>query len=498
MYEDRIRNADLRGQIVAAEEAQRWIKNGMSVGMSGVTRSGDVKAISKALADDVKASGKRRKINLYTGASLGESDPILSGAGVVDRRMPYQADPVTRALINNGEIRYMDLHSSDTAEILRSGVLGHLDLAIVEAVAVTENGGIIPTTSVGNSPVFVQQAGNVIVEINLAMPMALEGMHDIYIPEERPNRQPISMIHVSDRIGLPYIPCDPDKILGIVLTNEPDIPSDFSPMDEETLTMAGYIVELLDHEVRHGRLPLSLGPLQSGAGQVANAVFSGLREGPFTGLTVFTEVAQDSVFELMDAGKVSYASASSLTLSEPMRNHVLSHLSHYRDKFVLRPQEITNHPELIRRLGVISINAALEADIYGNVNCSHIGGTHMVNGIGGSGDFARNAALTIFVTKSTAKDGRISSLVPFVSHVDHMEHDVDIIVTEQGLADLRGLTPREKAKEILTHVVHPEYRDLLADYMERATAGKGQTPHLLSEALGWHIRYENSGDMRLH
>jgi succinyl-CoA:acetate CoA-transferase len=429
---------------------------------------------------------------------LGESDAILSGAGVVDRRLPYQADPVTRGLINNGEIRYIDQHSSNTAEVLRSGVLGHLDLAIVEAVAITENGGIIPTTSVGNSPIFVQEAGKVIVEINLAMPMELEGLHDIFIPGERPNRQPIPITRVADRIGVPYIPCDPDKILGVVLTDEADSPSDFTPVDADTLTMAGYILELLDHEVKHGRLPLSLGPLQSGAGQVANAVFSGLREGPFTGLTVYTEVAQDSVFELIDAGKVSYASASSLTLSESMRDYVLSHIKQYRNKFVLRPQEITNHPEVIRRLGVISINTALEVDVYGNVNCTHIGGTQMMNGIGGSGDFARNAALSIFVTKSVAKGGKISSIVPFVSHVDHIEHDVDIIVTEQGIADLRGLTPREKAREILAHVVHPEYREQLADYVNKATTtNKGQTPHLLSEALAWHIRYEDSGDMRL-
>jgi succinyl-CoA:acetate CoA-transferase len=95
---------------------------------------------------------------------------------------------------------------------------------------------------------------------------------------------------------------------------------------------------------------------------------------------------------------------------------------------VLRPQEISNHPEVIRRLGLITINTALECDIYGNVNSTHVGGTHMMNGIGGSGDFARNAHLSVFVTKSIAKNGAISSIVPMVTHVDHTEHDTDIIV----------------------------------------------------------------------
>ena len=120
---------------------------------------------------------------------------------------------------------------------------------------------------------------------------------------------------------------------------------------------------------------------------------------------------------------------------------MFGNLERYKDKLVLRPQEISNHPEVVRRLGIIGINTALEFDIYGNVNSTHVGGTKMMNGIGGSGDFARNAHLAIFVTKSIAKGGNISSVVPMVSHVDHTEHDVDILVTEQGLADLRGLAP---------------------------------------------------------
>ncbi len=497
MYEDRIRNAELRGRVVTAEEAQAWVQNGMTVGVSGFTRAGDVKAVPKALAAQVKKTGELREINLYSGASLGESDPILSAAGVVNRRLPFIADAVTRKAINRGEIRYTDQHLSHTVEILRTGVLGHMDLAIIEATAITENGGIIPTTAVGNSPVFVQKADKVIVEVNLAMPLNFEGLHDIYIPEDRPSRQPIPITSVSDRIGIPYIACDPEKILGIVISDEPDSPSDLPPADVDTERMAGHILELLSHEVRRGRLPATLGPLQSGVGQVANAVLSGLRNGPFEGLTVYTEVAQDAVFELMDAGKVAYTSANSLTLSQRMQDRVLARLDEYRGKMILRPQELTNHPEVIRRLGVIAINTALEVDVYGNVNSTHVGGTHMMNGIGGSGDFARNAALTIFVTKSLAKDGKISSVVPFVSHVDHTEHDVDVIVTEQGIADLRGLTPRERSKEILTHVVHPMYREALTDYVQRAMVRGGQTPHLLSEALSWHVRYERAGDMRL-
>lgn len=119
-----------------------------------------------------------------------------------------------------------------------------------------------------------------------------------------------------------------------------------------------------------------------------------------------------------------------------------------------------------------------------------------MNGIGGSGDFARNAHLAIFVTKSIAKGGAISSVVPMVSHVDHTEHDTDILVTEQGLADLRGLAPRERAKVIIENCVHPDYKEILEDYFNRACEKGGHTPHLLKEAIEWHTNFEDYGSMK--
>ena len=174
---------------------------------------------------------------------------------------------------------------------------------------------------------------------------------------------------------------------------------------------------------------------------------------------------------------------------------MLAELEHYKRRLILRPQEISNHPEVIRRLGIIAINTALEFDIYGNVNSTHIGGTQMMNGIGGSGDFARNASMSIFVTKSLAKDGTISRVVPMVSHVDHTEHDVDILVTEIGLADLRGLAPRERAEIIIANCVHPIYREALRGYYRRALLRGGHTPHLIEEALAWHDSLRRTGKM---
>jgi succinyl-CoA:acetate CoA-transferase len=210
---------------------------------------------------------------------------------------------------------------------------------------------------------------------------------------------------------------------------------------------------------------------------------------------MYSEVLQDSTFDLFDAGKLDFASGSSITLSPSKAAQVFGDFQRYKDRLVLRPQEVSNHPEVIRRLGIIAINTALEADIYGNVNSTHVQGTHMMNGIGGSGDFARNACLSIFATKSTAKGGQVSSIVPMVAHVDHTEHDVDIIVTELGLADLRGLAPRERAEVIINHCVAQPYQDMLRDYVAQAKERGGQTPHVLEKAFAWHTRYRETGSM---
>jgi succinyl-CoA:acetate CoA-transferase len=332
--------------------------------------------------------------------------------------------------------------------------------------------------------------------------MAFEGMHDVYYGTERPpHRKPIPMEHPGDRIGDAYLHVDLNKVVAVVEANLPDRNTTFAAPDDNSERIAQHILEFFGNEVKKGRLPNELLPLQSGVGNIANAVLSGLNQGPFDNMTGYTEVLQDGMLEMIKSGKLSMASATALSLSNSAMQEFLDNIDFYRQRIVLRPQEISNHPELIRRLGIISMNGMIEADIYGNVNSTHIMGTRIMNGIGGSGDFARNAYLSMFMTPSTAKGGAISCIVPMVSHVDHTEHDVEIIVTEQGLADLRGLAPRQRAKVVIDTCAHPDYRAALHDYVDRAQAnaraghGGMHTPHLLDEALSWHSRYEREGRM---
>jgi len=323
-------------------------------------------------------------------------------------------------------------------------------------------------------------------------------MHDIYYGTALPpNRRPIQLFRPGDRIGEPYLRCPPEKVMAVVQTDAPDRNTAFTPPDEASRLIAGHLIEFLEHEVARGRLPADLLPVQSGVGNVANAVLAELARSRFENLTAYTEVIQDGMLGLLKSGTLSVASATAFSLSPDAVTEFNDHARDYRDRIVLRPQEISNHPEIVRRLGVLAMNGVIEADIYGNVNSTHLMGSRIQNGIGGSGDFARNAYISFFVTPSTAKSGAISSIVPMVSHVDHTEHDVNVIVTEQGLADLRGLAPRRRARLLIDNCAHPDYRPLLDDYFDRALSGAFglHTPHLLDEALSWHERYVRTGSM---
>ncbi|MCY4779960.1 succinate CoA transferase [Sphingobacterium sp. UT-1RO-CII-1] len=495
MTNDRIKLDSLKDKIMTAQEAVKFFEDGMVVGASGFTKSGDSKVVLEELAK--RATTEKIQITLMTGASLGhDTDGKLAAAGALKKRMPFQVDRVLRNKINAGEVLFIDQHLSESAELLHNKNLPSVDIAVLEVAYIDRDGNLVPTTSVGNSATFAELAEKVIIEINEAIPMDIYGIHDIYKAEDYPHRNVIPIVAPWNKIGRKTIPINPDKIVGIVFTNKKDSPADIAEPDAKTVAIAKHILDFFESEVQLGHLTDRLLPIQAGIGKVANAVLTGFKDSNFYDLTMFSEVLQDSTFDLIDSGKLTFASASSITVSAECYERVIGNLQKYRDKIVLRPQNISNTPGLIRRLGIIAINTAIEFDIYGNVNSTHISGSKIMNGIGGSGDFARNAYLSVFVTQAASKDNKISHVLPMVSHVDHTEHDVDILVTDIGLADLRGLAPRERAQKIIDNCVHPDYREELQSYFDRACERGGHTPHLLEEAFSWHLRLADTGSMK--
>lgn len=503
----RIEDKGLLSKVCDAKKAAAMIQPGDILGISGFTPCGYPKITLHELAERMKEIPFQ--VDIWTGASTGSQiDTELVAVNGVRNRMPYQTNANLRKAINTGQINYFDLHLSHVAQQIREGFFTNVkgehvtgpDYAIVEACKIVNKDGkvgIVPTTAIGNSPVFVSQGRKVIIEVNVTQPVALEGMADIYEVENPPFRKPIPIVKAGDRIGTTYIPVDPDKIAAIVPCDLPDVTRSLAPLDDDAERMGNNLVDFLKNEVKHGRLPENLLPLQSGVGNVANAVINGLVHSDFKNLSVYTEVIQDGMFDLIDEGKIDMISGTSLSPSPDGLKRFYANIDKYSKKIILRPQEISNNGEVARRIGVIAMNTALEMDIYGHVNSTHVTGTKLMNGIGGSGDFARNGALSCFFCHSVAKGGKISAVVPMCSHIDHTEHDTHVFISEQGVADVRGLSPKERAKVIISNVAHPSYRDQLMDYYERAVAacGRSQTPHILAEAFRFHQSLAETGDM---
>jgi len=485
--------------VLTAAEAAALIQNGQNVGFSGFTPAGAPKAIPMAIADRAIAAhdaGQEFQIGVLTGASTGPSlDGALSKAKAMKFRTPYQTDANLRDRINAGKTRFFDLHLSLMPQVTRYGFLGPVDVAVVEAADITAGGGIVLTSGVGAAPTFCNLAERVIVELNRHHPAAILGMHDIYEPADPPYRKQIPIYKPSDRIGSPIITIDPAKIVGVVETSLEDEARGFSEISPLTESIGHNVAEFLAAQLAAGMIPKPFLPIQSGVGDIANSVLGALGSHPgIPPFEMYTEVLQDSVVDLLERGRVTFASSCSFTVTPPALKRVYDNLKFFRSRVVLRPQEISNSPEIIRRLGIISVNTAIEVDIFGNVNSTHVMGRKLMNGIGGSGDFTRNAYLSVFTCPSVAKGGKISTIVPLVSHVDHSEHSVQIIATEYGVADLRGKSPFERANEIIDKCAHPEYRELLRSYLTIVEGG--HTPHTLSAAFRMHEHFQKTGDMR--
>lgn len=490
---------------ITAAEAASLVKNGDTIGLSGFTPAGAPKSIPAEIAkiaESEHAAGNEFKINIFTGASTGQScDGALANAQAIRFRTPYTTNSDFRKHVNNNELSYSDLNLSNMATQIRQGYLGQVDWAVIEACEVERVGDkarIYLTAAGGISPTVCRLAQKgILIELNAFHSKNCMGIHDVYEIEDHPYRKPIMIMKANDRIGKPYIEVEANRIMGVVECNIPDEARAFKEADAITTQIGQNVADFLLANLRSGKIPPSFLNLQSGVGSGANAVLGALGRCPdVPNFNIYTEVLQDAPVQLMREGRVLTASACSLTVTNECLQGIYNDMDFFKDKLVLRPSEISNCPEVIARIGVCSLNTAIEVDIYGHVNSTKICGTKMMNGIGGSADFTNNAYLSIFTSGSTTKGGAISSIVPFCSHIDHTSHFVDAVITEYGVADLRGKCSMEKAEELIK-VAHPDYQPMLRDYLAYAAKHKGHTHHCLSAAFAMHDTFQRKGDMRL-
>jgi propionyl-CoA:succinyl-CoA transferase len=484
--------------VMTAEEAALNIVHDDMVAFSGFTSAGACKVIPKALAIRAREHhdmGLNFKLKVLTGASTSSAiDQDLAEANAISWRAPYQSDKVIRDMINREEVEYVEMHLSHLPQAVASGFFGKVNVAVIEAREITEDGRVYLTTSIGATPTFLQCADKIIIEINHNHSHRLREMADIRIMPPPPRRYPIHIFEPMMRIGWPYALVDPDKVIAVVETDQPDDELGFSEPDQVSNQIAEHVIEFLLGEMYSGNHPNSMFPLQAGVGNVANAVLSGLGSHPdIPPFYMYSEVFQDSMVGLMQEGKLLGASAASLTITREKLKCVIDDMDFFAPRIVLRPQEISNHPGIIRRLGVISLNTAVEVDLYGNANSSHVFGTKAINGIGGSGEFTRNSYLSFLMTPSIARGGEISSIVPMCPHIDNNEHSVQIVVTEQGLADLRGLGPTHRAQVLIEKCAHPKYKEYLRKYVRDSM--KGHIRHDLTKCFELHRNLLETGSM---
>jgi len=489
---DRIIRSSLQRFITTAEQAAASIQTGMTVAMSGYAMAGYPKAVVEELIRR-KQSGENLTINLITGANVPWLDEKLGAEHILARRVPMCASRILSAQANNGSLQYVEQQMNKMPRLIRDGNFGKIDIAVVEALGFNEVGDLIPTTSVGMTHHLLNAADKIIIEINSAQPECLLDLHDIHIPLAPPHTLPIPLIRTNQRIGKTGIPVDHDKIHYIVQTHIPEHVVVQPRSTAEAVKIVDHLFNFLELEFqkRCGILP----PLQTGFGSIANAIAAAFQESNFHDLQFFCGGITEPVVELLASGKATALSTGGLGMSARVEE-ILKTTPNVREHLVIRNGDITNSAEIIGRLGLVALNAGIEVDIYGNVNSSHIAGSRVVNGIGGGANFAQNAGLSIIMMPSTAKAGAISNIVPMVSHQDISEHDIDVVITDHGIADLRGLDDGERADAIIAHCVSGAYKDQLTAYLGAARKKSGgHHPQLPVEAFAWYRRLKEKGSM---
>lgn len=490
---DRIKKTSLLELVTTVDQAAASIHDGMTVAMSGYAMAGYPKGIVQELITR-KQNGETLSISLITGANVPWLDEKLSGENIISRRVPMCASRSLASQINGGSVRYVEQQMNKMPRLLRSNSFGKIDIAIIEALGINENGDLIPTTSVGLAHHLIQAADQVIIEINMAQTEKLMGLHDVYIPQAPPHSQPIPLTYANQRIGTVSIPINTDKIKYIVETNIPERSGPQALCTAETNGIVSNLFNFLELESKRnfgGALP----PIQTGFGGIANGIANAFHQSNFKDLQFFCGGIGVSVMELLVSGKAAGISTAGLEMSERMEE-IINNTPNLRDSLVIRNGDIANNAEIIGRLSLLALNTGIEMDIYGNVNGSHISGSRVVNGIGGGANFAQNSGLSIILIPSTGKSGQVSNVVPMVSHQDICEHDVDVIVTENGVADLRGLDEIERAEQIIAHCTAGEYQEQLTAYLHEARKKcGGHHPQLPEAAFAWYQRLRDTGSM---
>lgn len=475
------------------EDAANFVKDSMNIAMSGYSAAGYPKAIVRALRKR-KLAGDLSNINLITGANVPFIDEQLGDINLINKRAPMIAHKSIRSFVNNGNIKYCEQQMNKMPRLLQANAFGKIDILIVEASGFDNEGNLIVSNSIGMINHLINHANKIIVEINIALNDKIKKLHDIYELNEFPNTQAIPLTKANQRIGTNSIKFDHNKLIAVIENEEKEISTQLFQGTQTSEKITSHLFNFLEIEYKNlnGLLP----PIQTGFGAISDSITNGFNNTKFKDINFFCGGIGEAAMNLFEKGKAISLSTGGLGLNENVERILLSN-NNIEKSIIIRNGDITNSSEIINRLSLIALNTGIEIDIYGNVNSSHVSGNRVINGIGGGANFAQNSGLSIILIPSISKGDAISNIVPMVSHQDICEHDVDVIISENGIADVRGLDDIDRAKKIINNCSSPQYRELLISYFLKALKDVGgHHPQMPLEAFKWHARLKETGSMK--
>jgi len=344
----------------------------------------------------------------------------------------YMDSEVERG-VQNGRVDYTPIHTSELPHMFETGRI-HLDVAIIQVSPPDMHGFCSLGTSVDISKAAAVAADVVIAEVNRQMPRTLGDC----------------FIHVSQI----------DHLIEV------DYPVE-REMDPEGIEPA-----VIEAVAKNAATLISDGAtLQIGIGQIPNAVLGQLKDRKHLG--IHTEMFSDGVVDLVEAGVITGERKTihkkKIITSFVIGSYKLIDFVNNNPMVEFHPSNYTNDPLLIaRNYNMIAINTASSVDLTGQVITDFTGMDYVANP-GGQEDFIRGAIYgkgrSIIALPSSSNDGETSRIVPHVPHgagVSSSREDVHYIVTEYGIAHLRGKTIANRALELI-NIAHPAHRTKLID-----------------------------------